>query len=183
MNNATLSNTLSQESSVEEINSRENDNKNRFSGKCTHPYFSSENNFFNESFFQEMLLLERKRSERSNKQFLLILIDIEKLISKERSNSTVDKFIRIVNWISRDTDIKGWYEENRVIGIIYTGITYMSVESIIEKVEIEINNTFNSEQTASIDMSHFLFPKKNNKINHDISHNNTTSCLITKGAY
>ena len=40
-----------------------------------------EQNFHDEDYFQEALRIERKRSERSGKPFLLMLVDIKRLIN------------------------------------------------------------------------------------------------------
>jgi lipopolysaccharide/colanic/teichoic acid biosynthesis glycosyltransferase len=127
-----------------------------------------------------MLLLEKKRSERSQNEFLLILIDIQKLAILKRKNGAVKKLIRILNYFSRESDIKGWYEENRKIGIIYTGITYMSIDSIIEKVKKEIALELTAEQAAAIGIDYYIFPEKSDKsksvdLNKDIVVYNTIS--------
>lgn len=139
------------------------DNNSVFYNWSGNPLFSSELTFFQEPFFHEMLGLEKKRSERSQKEFLLILIDIQKLVLLKRKNGSVKKLIRILNYFSRETDIKGWYKENRIVGIIYTGITYMSIDSIIEKVKTEIAQELTAEQAEAINIDYYLFPEKGNK--------------------
>lgn len=134
--------------------------------------FNADHSFFQEPVFQELLILERKRSERSQKQFLLVLIDIQRLALAERTNGTGKKLVRMLKYISRETDIKGWYEENRIIGIIYTGISYIDIQSLLEKVKIEIKTTLNREQAAAISLSHILFPQKSNKEETDQLQNN-----------
>jgi hypothetical protein len=140
---------------------RKNGKKSVFTAKHSHQFFNGEHNFFHEPFFHKMLNLEQKRSERSQKQFLLILIDIQRLVMTENTNDTVTKFIQVLNWVSRDTDIKGWYETNKAIGIVYTGISFVSIKSVVEKVKIEIANTFDVDQAAAIDVAHYLLPDFN----------------------
>lgn len=123
------------------------------------PLYSAAQNFFHESFFHGMLILERKRSERSNNQFLLLLLDIEELYSAENGVSAIKKTIDVANWVSRDTDIKGWYREHKTIGIIYTGITYVSTESIVQKVKTCLSEELGEQQAGLVDLSYFVFPE------------------------
>lgn len=72
-----------------------------------------------EDFFHESIIKERKRSERSKRRFLLMLIELEDV---SRKNNAEKKLLRTVGSITRETDMKGWYRRGSVIGIIFTEI-------------------------------------------------------------
>src|SRR2546428_12531042 len=64
------------------------------------------------------LCLERKRTERSRSHFVLMLLECQ------ASNRDV-AFAKVLCTLSpstRETDIRGWYKEGDVIGVIFTEI-------------------------------------------------------------
>ena len=78
-----------------------------------------------EESFKTMVEVERKRSDRSGKPFLVMLLDLTSIINgKDRyssgRNSILKFFNKVVKTITvetRDIDIKGWYE-TEVYGIL-----------------------------------------------------------------
>lgn len=127
-------------------------------------------NFYPENYFHKMLILERKRTERSGKQFLLMLIDIHKI---KKISETFKMLIKTLDDFTREIDIKGWYKKNRVLGVIYPEIDVTSEETIMEKIKGKINNTLDTEQKASISISYLSFPEKNGQKEGDRLNNNT----------
>ncbi len=137
--------------------------KNNLNNTDAYSFLSNEYDFYPEDYFQKMLILERKRTERSGKRFLLMLIDIHRLFKKKRINGSVKKLVGLLEGSTREIDIKGWYMENRVIGIIYTEINGANKESIMKKIRNKINDTLDPERAALITMSCFFFPENNDK--------------------
>ena len=77
---------------------------------------------YNEEAFRYLLAIERKRSERSDRPFLLLLIDLKE---PEGANARLDSmaasnlFSNL--WLClRETDCVGWYHEERVAGAVLT---------------------------------------------------------------
>jgi lipopolysaccharide/colanic/teichoic acid biosynthesis glycosyltransferase len=68
----------------------------------------------NEEIFRGVLLRERKRADRSNGSFTLLLLEI----SGDRSSSGWRRAIEALAAAKRDTDVVGWFEQGRVIGLI-----------------------------------------------------------------
>src|SRR2546428_3866757 len=64
------------------------------------------------------LCLERKRTERSRSHFVLMLLECQ------ASNRDVAfaKVLCTLSHSTRETDIRGWYKEGDVIGVIFTEI-------------------------------------------------------------
>ena len=75
--------------------------------------------FYMERYFKSLLIVERKRSERSRKHFLLMLIDISN-VTTNRHASFLRKISNVLKISTRDIDIKGWYKNKKILGIIFT---------------------------------------------------------------
>jgi lipopolysaccharide/colanic/teichoic acid biosynthesis glycosyltransferase len=71
-----------------------------------------------ERFFNHLLLVEKRRTERSRRPFLLMLIDLEHLDPYEKEEVARQVAIALFS-TSRETDVKGWYKRAAVIGIIF----------------------------------------------------------------
>jgi hypothetical protein len=77
---------------------------------------------YNEEAFQYLLAVERKRSERSNRPFVLVLIEPE---SRARPMHQMDPAVgaKVLAGLARalrETDVIGWYREGRVVGAMLT---------------------------------------------------------------
>jgi hypothetical protein len=75
--------------------------------------------FFDEADFNEMLSLERKRSQRSLRPLMLMRLDL----SGVREPSIADvrrKLVRALASGIRDTDICGWCKRGSIVGIVFT---------------------------------------------------------------
>ena len=75
-----------------------------------------------QDMFLRMLCLERKRAERSRKGFVLMLLESGTLLSTARNGKTLETIRAALDHSTRDTDIKGWYRDKTVLGIIFTEI-------------------------------------------------------------
>lgn len=75
--------------------------------------------FYSQTHFLHMLKIERKRTQRSNVPFLLMLVNLGDLSRMERL-TYAEEIRAILDSSLRETDIKGWYEEDRIIGVIFT---------------------------------------------------------------
>jgi lipopolysaccharide/colanic/teichoic acid biosynthesis glycosyltransferase len=69
--------------------------------------------------FLRMLFLERKRSERSERPFVLMLLECTKLL-RHGDQGVLDRVLSALVSSTRDTDVKGWYDEHVTIGVIFT---------------------------------------------------------------
>jgi hypothetical protein len=73
---------------------------------------------YNEEAFQYFLEIEQKRSELSNRPFLLMLVDFNK--HPRIDAVTAGKLFSVLSLCLRDTDFIGWYREGRVAGAVLT---------------------------------------------------------------
>src|SRR6476661_4053638 len=77
--------------------------------------------FVTEEWFASALRLERKRTERSRKPFVLVLLNIESFASLNGSRqSFVDQVVNALASFMRETDVTGWYRDGSVLGNIFT---------------------------------------------------------------
>jgi lipopolysaccharide/colanic/teichoic acid biosynthesis glycosyltransferase len=72
--------------------------------------------------FTHVLSLERKRAERSGRRFILMLIESSSFRKPRHNDPAFARFLRLLTESTRDTDVKGWYEEGFVFGVIFTDI-------------------------------------------------------------
>jgi hypothetical protein len=79
---------------------------------------------YDEDAFRYLLMLERKRSERSGRPFLLLLVDLqEEPGATVRIDPAAAATIFSDLWRSvRETDFVGWYREERVAGAVLTPV-------------------------------------------------------------
>jgi len=78
---------------------------------------------YNEEAFQYFLEIERKRSEISNRPFLLMLVGFNKHpagIRPEIDGVAAGKLFAILRQCLRETDFIGWYRDGRVAGAVLT---------------------------------------------------------------
>jgi hypothetical protein len=77
---------------------------------------------FNEEMFHHFLAIETKRSERSNRPFLLLLIDLKQEPGRDTNiDSTVAaRLFEGLSQCLRETDVVGWYLEQQIVGAVLT---------------------------------------------------------------
>ena len=114
--------------------------------------------------FIRVLSLERRRAERSRRQFLLMLLDTRAVPQSERRDQVLLKATSAVSRSIRETDIRGWYEEDVIIGVIFTEISPADINVVLSTVQTKIGAALRSElnlrQVNDIHISFHLFPEE-----------------------
>ncbi|HLH29895.1 MAG TPA: sugar transferase [Terriglobia bacterium] len=115
-----------------------------------------------EDLFLGILCLERKRSERSRKKFLLLLIDAEEALSKtQRKSELLAAVIRAADASRRETDPAGWYKERAILGIIFTELGAAddadAVRSLQQKAHANLAAQLNAEELQRVRVSIHMF--------------------------
>ena len=116
----------------------------------------------NAETFRRMIAFERKRSERSRKPFMLMLLDLRKHLSSEKDGKTLGKILAALAASSRETDITGWYANDCVIGVLFTEIAVddNSIPStIITRVTQTLSKSLTPEQFNQLSISFHVFPE------------------------
>lgn len=122
---------------------------------------SAMTSFLSEDHFRRMLSRERKRSERSRKHMVLMLIDGKGVISK-KTDALLEQIAVVLGAAIRETDIAGWFENNSVFGVIFTEFGEAEVSSAVKIIESKITaalqRAFKSSQLGSFQISFYAFP-------------------------
>jgi lipopolysaccharide/colanic/teichoic acid biosynthesis glycosyltransferase len=131
--------------------------------RTAHP-FPGEDDFYPEAAFDRMLYLERKRTERSRRPFLLMLLNVERLSSSPEDSSLAKAIRTALPSSIRETDIRGWFEQGKVIGIIFTEMN--SIDDIVkDKIFLKIQDclcgAIGGEEVEKIKVSYHVFPEGN----------------------
>jgi lipopolysaccharide/colanic/teichoic acid biosynthesis glycosyltransferase len=122
-------------------------------------FFSVEAEFIDESFFRKLLLIERKRSERSGRPFLLMLLDVSALHDAPCSTKVVSDISRTLHGSTRESDIKGWYAQGSVIGIIFTETDERDAKPILDDIKGSVSGFLDPADYSKVLVSCFTFPK------------------------
>jgi lipopolysaccharide/colanic/teichoic acid biosynthesis glycosyltransferase len=116
-----------------------------------------------EQEFQRMIAVERKRTERSRKPFLLMLLDMGHDIPSERNGEVLRKILSALSLSTRDTDVTGWYKSNCVVGVVFTEITIDERGAILTTMMARVSETLRSnlslEQFSKVGIAFHLFPE------------------------
>jgi exopolysaccharide biosynthesis polyprenyl glycosylphosphotransferase len=126
-----------------------------------------ERGVLNEEAFHRMISLERKRTERSRKPFLLMLVDMGNGLQSDKSEKALDKILSALSLATRETDITGWYKKNSVVGVMFTEFGAEDRNSILSiimtRVSETLRNNLSSRQFTVISISFHLFPEEWNQ--------------------
>jgi len=117
-----------------------------------------------EAAFMSMLYLERRRAERAQKRYVLLLVDVKDAISDKQKIRTVQKITRTVCSITRETDIIGWYVHDNILGVIATEIGKASSAEVREKMSQKFRAAFlealGPSKASQISVSFHFFPEE-----------------------
>lgn len=94
-----------------------------------------ENGFLPKAGFLNFLRLEKKRVNRSKEPLSIALFYLNAGTEKNanKDHRGVREFLKYLNKITRETDIKGWLDEN-VIGVLLPDTGKVGVNSFVEKI-------------------------------------------------
>ena len=128
-----------------------------------------ERGILNEGAFHRMISLERKRTERSRKPFLLMLLDMGDGLRSDNNEKALDKILSALSLSTRETDVTGWYKNNAVVGVMFTEFGADDRNTILTTLMTRVSETLRNNLSAQhfnrISISFHLFPEE---WNHDI---------------
>ena len=111
-----------------------------------------------EEFFHEFLIFERRRSERSGRPFLVMTLDFTGIRELESRRESVAWAMKTLSVLTRDTDIKGWYKDSAVLGVIFTEMNSLETETLQKKIHSSMHESLMEEQLNVIRISFHRFP-------------------------
>lgn len=146
------------------MNLRRSNNGSTLSPLSVEPKAVLSEGVLSEEAFQRMISLERKRSERSRKPFLLMLVDMgDHHRPSERTTKALSSILAAVSTSTRETDILGWYKNGCVVGVMFTEIGLEDRASVlstmITRVSETLKNTLSFEQFNEVNLSFHLYPE------------------------
>ena len=113
--------------------------------------------------FRRMITLERKRSERSRKPFMLLLLDMGDHLPSEKNGRILGKILSALSLSTRDTDVTGWYSNHCVVGVMFTEIASEEGGStpgtIITRVTQTLQKHLALEHFNRVTLSFHVFPE------------------------
>jgi len=115
-----------------------------------------------QELFLKFLCVERKRTERSGRRFVLLLVDPGQRLQSTRSGG-ITKLVSALSQSTRDTDLVGWYKENEIIGAIFTevgtGDDKAIVHALSTKVTDSLYGVLSVAEINEIRLSFHIFPE------------------------
>ena len=116
-----------------------------------------------EATFMSMLYLERRRAERAQKRYLLLLVDVKDAIADKQKIATLQKITQTLCEVTRETDLIGWYVNDNILGVIATELGNASSKEVRQKISEKFCAAFlkalGQKKTAQIAISFHFFPE------------------------
>lgn len=126
------------------------------------PSKDSHHLMLSEQMFLRSLTIERKRAERSNRSFLLVVVECESLF--RQSKSAITAVCTALCSSIRETDSIGWQRKHAAIGIILTEIGDADKAAVRRVVAETLTNglrrELKAEDAAMLHVSLYFFPEE-----------------------
>jgi lipopolysaccharide/colanic/teichoic acid biosynthesis glycosyltransferase len=117
----------------------------------------------NENAFRELIGRERKRSERSRRPFLLMLVQIGEPLSAQNRRRRLHILWMALYRSLRDTDTGGWHKSGDVLGVLFTEINTAEkatlLHAISSRVKQALPNNIRGEQYKNLKLSFHVYPE------------------------
>ena len=116
-----------------------------------------------EEVFLRMISLERKRSERTQRPFVLLLMDTGRNLPTDKNGRLLLEILSALQAATRETDVMGWHESNSVVGVMFTEITpdnNLILSTILSRISEVLRDRLTLEQFSQLKFSFHLFPEE-----------------------
>ena len=116
----------------------------------------------NEEMFKRKIAIERKRTERCKDPFLLMLLQADAPSDSNKGGKSLESVLAALLPTTRETDVVGWYRDQTVIGVMFTGLaacdkgTVLGI--ILNRVSTALRDELTFEQFSQISISFHFFP-------------------------
>ena len=130
------------------------------------PFFDAvslgEREILNEKNFKRTIAVERKRSERSQEPFLLMLVDVGSNPDSKESQQVLDRMMPVLTGCCRDTDVIGWYRERGTVGVMFTALMLtdkdLILTTILNRISSMLRDELTFDQFNQVNLSFHFFP-------------------------
>lgn len=116
----------------------------------------------NDEAFRRVLNLERKRAQRSQKPFLLALLEVDHQLASKQKRETLEEVLSLLPAVTRETDVIGWSKENCVLGVMFREIGTEERSSTLAAITSRVTDTLrrhlSSRQFGQVALSFHIFP-------------------------
>lgn len=112
-----------------------------------------------ESYFVQRLCSERQRATRSQRPLLMMLLALRSW-SREEKKKAIRNVVAVLGASVRETDLKGWYRKDAVIGVLFTEACAMDRETLKRKIYGNLCERLTPDQANGIDISFHGFPEE-----------------------
>jgi lipopolysaccharide/colanic/teichoic acid biosynthesis glycosyltransferase len=114
--------------------------------------------------FSQTLCLERKRTERSGRSFVLMLLEAPALLNAKSDRQAIEEVLSVLSRSTRDTDIKGWHKRGSMVGVIFTELgANVDGNSALKALEARmtkaLGSTLSTGQISQIRLSFRAYPE------------------------
>src|ERR1700756_2772685 len=120
-----------------------------------------------ETTFHALLTHERRRAERSRKPFVLMLLEMHALHAKSVGASFSERVKSAIAGATRETDLTGWYEEGRILAVIFAELNVEGnipvAELLRSKIETALRDSVGTKAAARIVITTHIFPESWNQ--------------------
>ncbi|GKT10550.1 sugar transferase [Desulforhabdus sp. TSK] len=99
---------------------------------------------YREEYFNEMVAIEGKRTKRSARPFLLMLIEFEEITSASDENEIITQIVRELNRTTRNTDLKGWVRYRHTLGVAFTELRQVDGTFVRDQISRKIYKSFSA---------------------------------------
>lgn len=117
---------------------------------------------YREDYFNEMVAIESKRTERSARPFLLMLINLEEITNASEEKEIITKIVRELNATTRNTDLKGWVRYKHTLGVTFTELRQIDGNFVKDRISRKIYKNFSAalklDQLSKISISFQTYP-------------------------
>lgn len=128
-----------------------------------------DSSFLSEEALTLRLHSEQRRTERSRRPFIFMLLEADGLLKDDSKHEVCRQIVSLFSKSIRDTDIRGWYKEGASIGVIFTEIGSADARSVGNALLLKIRGLLEIDltvkQAGQIHLSVYVFPEDWNKEN------------------
>jgi lipopolysaccharide/colanic/teichoic acid biosynthesis glycosyltransferase len=115
-----------------------------------------------EAEFRRLLCQERKRSERSRKSFLLMLVRHKSASVNERKLA-LERVIRPIGGMIRETDTLGWFDPRAALGVIFNELGGAELNAAVESIEYKtlsaLRRAVHATPAEAFQISFYSYPQ------------------------
>lgn len=108
------------------------------------------------------IAIERKRTERSRKPFLLMLLDAGDAGDSNKVGGAFSRIAPMLLSSTRETDVVGWHKDRTTIGVIFTGLPESEkntiLDTILMRVSTGLRGILTPDQFNQVRISFHFFP-------------------------